>query len=143
MISESSRGASVDFYFFDYDSLKLTTSFAAALLRQFLDALLSDPADKLINPALADHRVACRDASFRYKRLVICAHSLGAVISRRALLDMEARSTGLFCGLNLRVLLFAPAHKGTDLVALGPRCPQRFNPWVPTKHRTLDDPEEV
>jgi pimeloyl-ACP methyl ester carboxylesterase len=119
MIQESPRAEGVDFYFFDYDSLKLSTSFSAALLRQFLDALLADPVRKVINPALLDHHAARRDQAFGYRRLVVCAHSLGAVISRRAILDLESQSVGRFCALDLQMLLFAPAHKGTDLVTLG------------------------
>lgn len=118
-IRDSVKAEGTDFFFFDYDSLSLGATFSAALLRQFIDALLNDPAGLVINPALADQPRFQRDPGFRYERLIVCAHSMGAVVSRRALLDLESEAPGRFHDLRLSLLLFAPAHKGTDLVRLG------------------------
>jgi len=59
-------------------------------------------------------RVTKQAAPRSYTRVAIVAHSLGAVVSRRAILD------GIECGATWpersRLILFAPAHMGTRLL---------------------------
>lgn len=96
------RGA--DLVFFGYDSLWTQTRASADDLRRLLDELASRP-HAFINP-LVDPAEA-RERGFAYRRIVIVAHSFGAVIARWALI-MARRSWTKRCAL----VLFAPAHKG-------------------------------
>jgi hypothetical protein len=86
LIRDSVRAEGTDFFFWGYESVKPTAMFSAALLREFLEALLDLPVRSVINPSLFGART--RDEGFRYEQLVICAHSMGAVVSRRAILDI-------------------------------------------------------
>ncbi len=106
-----------DFLFFGYDGLQQQTTNSAGELLRFLEVFLADPAT-LINATIPSLE---RRASFFYDRVVIVAHSLGAVVTRRALLDARA---GEGSGKSYpwlartRIVLFAPAHMGAYAAAL-------------------------
>lgn len=106
-----------DLYFYGYDSLKRQVAYSAAELSAFLVDLFEKPADVI---ASASRHVADkRPPGFSYKRVVVVCHSLGALIARRALLDI-ARRSGVRPHLgNVRIVLFAPAHLGArDVVEM-------------------------
>ena len=78
-----------DLFFYGYDGLRADMNASAAIFRTFLDRLFGKTAS-----ILADNLPlsASRPSTFRYDELVIAAHSLGAVISRRALLDATRKN---------------------------------------------------
>lgn len=102
-----------DIYFYGYDGLYADVNSSAAIFRGFLDRVLGSTASLLaanLPPA------AERDPRFAYDDLVIVAHSLGAVISRRALLDATTAKHPWVSKVSL--VLFAPAHRGARIVDL-------------------------
>jgi hypothetical protein len=83
-----------------------------------LEALLTTPAVDVVNPSLPTG-ASKRAPAFQYKRLVICAHSLGAVVVRRALLDVLLQQAPWANRLaDVRLLFFAPAHMGARIIKL-------------------------
>ena len=107
------NGQCRDLFFYGYDGLRADMTASAALFRTFLDRLFSNTA-QFVNENLPD--AAKRAPDFEYDELVIAAHSLGAVITRRALLDatrLKAPWT-----TNTKLVLFAPAHKGASVATL-------------------------
>lgn len=106
-----------DFVLFGYDGMRHQASTSASRLLSFLDTFLRDPAE-LINDTIPSLE---KRAAFEYRRVVIVAHSLGAVITRRALLDAHKLHIGgsVMPWLNtIRMVLFAPAHRGAYAAAL-------------------------
>ncbi|MFN8547191.1 MAG: hypothetical protein U0527_04270 [Candidatus Eisenbacteria bacterium] len=110
------KAAGADLVFFGYDSLFSQVGANAQELYKLLDLLITAPSS-FINP-LVDPSEA-RPPSFAYTRVVIVAHSLGAVITRKALLSAHGKN----CTWQGRctLVLFAPAHMGarSPKLALG------------------------
>ena len=102
---EQTRGADVVFYGYDARWSELIAS--TALFEEFLDALATDPAS-ILNSCLAPAHA--RPAVFRYDELIVCAHSLGAVLARGALL--HATQDGKSWPARVKTALYAPAHSG-------------------------------
>lgn len=102
-----------DLFFYGYDGLRAEMTASASLFRDFLDRLFRRTA-AFVNDNLP--AAAQRPANFEYDELVIVAHSLGAVITRRALLD--ATRLGSRWVSKIRLVLYAPAHKGANVAAL-------------------------
>jgi pimeloyl-ACP methyl ester carboxylesterase len=104
--------ADCDFIFFGYDGLTTQANTSATILDDFLTRYLLDPA-AVIN---ARQPVKHGRKTFAYERIVIAAHSLGAVVARRALLQAEQerevddQANGWLT--TIRLVLFAPAHRG-------------------------------
>lgn len=71
-----------DLIFYGYDGLNTTTNANASIFFQFLDRLFEQPLS-IINPSLS--LAAARPNNFRYKKVILAAHSLGAVTCRWAL----------------------------------------------------------
>jgi pimeloyl-ACP methyl ester carboxylesterase len=104
-------GSNHDLVFYGYDSLRGRTNPMALRLLECLEDLMEKPAlfvNSTVDPADA------RACEFKFKRLVVVAHSLGAVVARRALL--HARTKPWLTDTDL--CLYAPAHKGAHLLAL-------------------------
>lgn len=102
----------VDLVFYGYDGLRMRAQNSAIQLRTFLETFLPDPAAH-INKTL---RGQANRRSFEYKRIVLVAHSLGAIVVRRALLDALAKNA-LWVQV-CELVLYAPAHMGADVAAL-------------------------
>jgi pimeloyl-ACP methyl ester carboxylesterase len=103
-----------DFVFYGYDGLYTQANISAQLLHGFLHKLGTKPA-QVINPTLDP---SChRAAAFSYDSILLVAHSLGAVVTRLALLN--ARKTRRPWLTHTQMVLFAPAHMGANTVALG------------------------
>jgi pimeloyl-ACP methyl ester carboxylesterase len=102
-----------DLFFYGYDGLRAEMTASAALFRDFLARLFGRPA-ALVNESLPPEMQ--RQQGFEYHDVVIVAHSLGAVIARRALLD--ATRVGTPWVQNVRMVLYAPAHKGATVAEL-------------------------
>jgi len=94
-----------DLIFFGYDGLRSNALASASFLFDLLDELLTNPSSLLS---------AVRGGSAPYSRCVVVAHSLGAVVSRWALL--RAHDSNCSWLTNIRYLLFAPAHCGGIIV---------------------------
>jgi pimeloyl-ACP methyl ester carboxylesterase len=112
LLQQSSSFSGHDLIFYGYDGLRTRARPSADLLIRFLDALFSDPAG-LVTTSLP--RVN-RPPKFTYKRVVIVAHSLGAVVSRIALVDAIRKRHDWTS--RIRLVLFAPAHQGAHILPL-------------------------
>jgi len=102
-----------DLYFYGYDGLRANMNSSAALFRDFLDRLFQQSAE-FVNHNLPED--AQRPNTFQYDDVLLVAHSLGAVIVRRALLDLTRLDRSWLA--KTRLVLFAPAHKGASIADL-------------------------
>lgn len=113
MLPESTKCRNLDLFFVEYDALRSDLTAIAGIIRDFLDQLFENPANLLsgaIPPSIRS------PSEYRYSSLLIVCHSLGAVISRRALLDATLMSkTWPSC---CKLCLFAPAHRGARVQEL-------------------------
>lgn len=108
-----------DYIFFGYDGLTTQAYISACLLRALLKVVVTPAGlESLLPPSTQKLR------GFKgYNKIRIVAHSLGAVVTRRALLDLwlERQATPSLPPLSpLDFILFAPAHLGAmnvDLLA--------------------------
>jgi len=111
-----------DLFFYGYDGLRADMNASAAIFRTFLDRLFEKTASFLAENLPPSAR---RPTTFQYDELVIVAHSLGAVISRRSLLDAtKERSEWIN---KIRLVLYAPAHKGAKVADLALETVSSFN----------------
>jgi hypothetical protein len=102
-----------DLIFYEYDGLEAELTASANLFYNFLTWLSSSPA-AVINKCL--RKEAQRASNFRYDKVVLVCHSLGAVIARFALL--RATQESLAWAPMIHLVLFAPAHKGARVTEL-------------------------
>jgi pimeloyl-ACP methyl ester carboxylesterase len=141
-ILEQDKVETSDVVFYGYGSLAAPARNSATLFRKFLEAAADGQAPwrSVIGRGGG---VGPRD----YKDILLIAHSLGAVVVRRAALD------GIGVGdewvSRTRLLLFGPAHMGTRLVKLSKMLRSGFGAilsdlFVFARVRTpvLDDLEE-
>jgi alpha-beta hydrolase superfamily lysophospholipase len=117
LLPASKTCAGRDVFFYGYDGLRAELNASACLFRDFLDRLLTKPA-RIANDHLPP--LFQRSSDFVYNDLTIVAHSLGAVIARRALLD--ATKAKLAWASKTKLILFAPAHGGANVVSLALEC---------------------
>lgn len=102
-----------DLYFYGYDGLRAEMTASAALFRSFLDRLFTNT-PQFVNANLSE--AAQRPDAFGYDELLIAAHSLGAVITRRALLDATRLASAWTA--KTKLVLYAPAHRGASVTDL-------------------------
>lgn len=105
--------ANSDLVFLQYESLKTQARANAGRLYILLQKLASNPVE-MINESLP--RKYPRENSFRFKKISLVGHSLGAVLCRQALLDAYKNEESW--GSTTDLILFAPAHMGSHLNAL-------------------------
>jgi pimeloyl-ACP methyl ester carboxylesterase len=105
--------SSYDLLFFGYDGLRSELLASSLLFHKFLAWLFADSV-VAINDSLPSG--VARDRSFGYESVTLVCHSLGAVIARWALL--EATNGGDPWASKVRLVLFAPAHTGANVVRL-------------------------
>lgn len=113
MLTMNHGGVSnADVVFYGYNSTRSHAMLSAGLLRKFLDeAAAYRPAwARLIHPLIGRGKIA------PYDEVVLVAHSLGAPVCRRALLD--AIADGASWPSRATLILFAPAHLGARLIDL-------------------------
>ncbi len=103
----------VDLYFYGYDGLRSELTASAGLFRGFLRRLGTAPGT-LINQTLP--QLLRRPSDFEYTKIVIAGHSLGAVLARRALVDLTKSGESWVSRVSLA--LFAPAHMGATISEL-------------------------
>jgi pimeloyl-ACP methyl ester carboxylesterase len=109
-----------DVFFLDYPSTTSQVPFCANQLRRFLFDVVRNPVSKIINGSLP-RGAPKRNADDRYERVFIVGHSMGAVIARRALLDLDEPAPVVLSDeefATLRLLFFAPAHSGSNVPLL-------------------------
>ena len=105
-----------DYIFYGYDGKTTQANSSALALFNFLDVLLRKPE--------AVHKQSLpfsKRAPFQYERVVVVAHSLGALVTRRALLhaaSMVSSGTPVPWLDSVRMVLFAPAHHGAYVANL-------------------------
>ena len=108
------EAARTDAFFLNYPSTTLSVSTCAREAQEFLHDVLRDPANTIVNPSMPSGGPR-RPPGWRYRRVVVMAHSMGAVVSRRALLDLERGGLSPAEAAAIRLLFFAPAHLGSSL----------------------------
>jgi pimeloyl-ACP methyl ester carboxylesterase len=113
LLPESPSCVGRDLYFYGYDGLRAEMIASASLFRDFLERLFNGT-DQFVNENLPP--AAQRPKGFDYDELIIVAHSLGAVITRRALLDATKKNAAWLS--KARMILYAPAHRGASVVDL-------------------------
>lgn len=114
----------VDLVFFGYDAHYSNVMASSSFLYDFLKDAVAGP-EAIVSALLPKLRA---DRSKGYKRIVLVAHSLGAVVCRWALL--RAVEEKKEWRENVKMLLFAPAHSGSDLGAVASAAFSNV-PWVP------------
>jgi len=107
------RFQDADCIFYGYDGLKTELIASSSLFLDFLHNICSNPAD-FINATLPPS--VQRPTQFHYSSVLIVAHSLGAVITRQALV-FACRQNFHWTSM-VRMALFAPAHMGADVARL-------------------------
>jgi pimeloyl-ACP methyl ester carboxylesterase len=105
-----------DVFFYGYESKGQPAVQSAAELREWLRDLLAQPIGAFTNSLLPV--APPRSVAFAYERVIIAAHSLGAVVARLALLDLSREEALLEPLGRVRLALFAPAHMGADIIPL-------------------------
>jgi len=122
LLPGSAKCSGSDIFFYGYDGLRAEMNSSAAIFREFLDRLFGETKTFLaINLPPSAQRVA----DFKYDKLIIVAHSLGAVISRRALLD-ATRINSVWV-TKTKLILYAPAHKGARVAELAIEVASSFS----------------
>jgi hypothetical protein len=108
-----------DLLFYGYASRPQRMQNIAINLRSHIDAVWADPAT--LGP-VASEALAKREAEPVWTRVLFVAHSLGAVVVRRALLDCCLDETGRYgdehWSRRTSLCLFAPAHSGANVLRL-------------------------
>jgi hypothetical protein len=111
------QAAGCDIISFGYDSVRQTGGESAMELQIFLDKLFVKTS-QVINQSFDDYGSKMRrPENWKYSQIVIAAHSLGACVSRRALLN-QIQSGRNKWEVEIRLAWFAPAHRGAKIGAL-------------------------
>jgi pimeloyl-ACP methyl ester carboxylesterase len=110
MLPQSPAAANLDLLFYNYDGIYSELHASALLFRKIIRDLTNDPGT-LLNPALPV--TIHRSDRFRYRRFVIAAHSLGAVITRSGLLYALENEDEY--PHRCHTIYFAPAHSGAHV----------------------------
>jgi hypothetical protein len=104
--------ATRDIYLYGYESVFQRAYTSALGLLEFLRKLSEEPAEYV---DLITGNASGRGLGWKYQDITIVAHSLGAVVSRLAVVE------GTRAGLPLtpvQLVLLAPAHMGTNVIGL-------------------------
>jgi pimeloyl-ACP methyl ester carboxylesterase len=104
-----------DMLYYAYDSLRRQVRPSGGLFRQFLHDLFTEPV-AIANRAIGE---TFRREPFSYERVTLVAHSMGAVVSRIALIGAYRQREPWLP--RTRLILFAPVHKGArvQMLAMG------------------------
>jgi hypothetical protein len=118
--------ATSDVFFFSYESVSKPLRVNAARLREFLNRIFPVPDSALFQIPLSremaavgiDGNVVLRDVATKYSKLVIAAHSEGAVLVRMVVRDIThemVRELFPTPASDVRVLSEAEVERGADL----------------------------
>jgi pimeloyl-ACP methyl ester carboxylesterase len=136
-----------DAFFVEYESTTTPVPFCAAEFRGFLLDLLREPSTRVVNGSLPEGAPR-RAPGATYGRIVLVGHSMGAVVARRALLELDRDELRPEERDLISMLFFAPAHKGAReigrLVASGlglDRLPggDIIGALLRSRYRSVDD----
>lgn len=105
--------ASTDVVFFGYKSKRQAVVSARELL-ELLSAVLSPSASDLYPSEVG------RRGPINYRKVILVSHSLGALVTRRAL--FMARNQGVNWLARVKFMSFAPAHRGCHMLPLLITC---------------------
>jgi len=109
--------AGCDIVSFGYDSVKQTGGESAMQLQIFLDKLFTETS-RIINRSFDDNGSKVRrPENWKYGQIVLAGHSLGACVSRRALLNQIQAGRNKW-EVEIRLVWFAPAHRGAKIKLL-------------------------
>lgn len=123
-----------DLFFFGYHSLRRSTASSASSLFEFLETVAEEP-EELDNWPV-------RPKGIRYRRIMAVAHSLGAIVSRRAFLMAWERKKDWTARLEL--VLYAPAHLGGRPLKLIPKqMKQGMEFLFPTLEELLEGSDTI
>ncbi len=112
-LRSTNSAAAADAFFLQYPSREHSVAVCGAKVASLLLDVLRAPGPQLAGPSLlAD---APPRGPFNYTRVIVVGHSMGAVVARRALLDLDRDSLTDQDRSRIRLLFFAPAHKGSTL----------------------------
>ena len=115
-LCDDPKCAGWDLYFFGYDGRHTEAASSAAKLEGLLDAMAKSPAD-VFKASTAWQRSA-RVHPATYERVVLVAHSLGAIVARRAMLGGYTRRPQTPWATKVELFLYAPAHLGARVALL-------------------------
>lgn len=127
-LPQSPRCIGSDLIFFQYDSLYRQCATSAAALHTLITQLCADR-QGLIHQTLGFQGIGAQPLA--YQKIVLVAHSTGAVVARKALLRMYRNNEAHAQQVSL--VLFAPAHLGahaSQLMGLLSVIP--YAGWVPS-----------
>jgi alpha-beta hydrolase superfamily lysophospholipase len=113
LLTASQDFAGHDLIFYTYDTMATQAYPSGLLFKQFLDQLVENPLEVRNQKSISG---AIQLEDLYYKRLIIVAHSLGAVVSRVALVEAYREKKDWL--LKTRLILFAPAHRGARVQEL-------------------------
>jgi pimeloyl-ACP methyl ester carboxylesterase len=97
-----------DFFFYGYDSLRQQINFTAAAFHLFIEAVYKEN-DALYGSSIG-RALGLTRKKITYSNIVIVAHSMGAVITRLAIINGIRNSMKWVP--KSKMILFAPAHRG-------------------------------
>jgi pimeloyl-ACP methyl ester carboxylesterase len=109
LLLSDSRWSGWDLFFYGYDSRRVRAGINAQLLETQIENVISSG---YANAWLANDRLQ----NFAYNEIWLVAHSLGAVVTRRAIID-AARRQAAWLG-NSHLICFAPASTGARIEKL-------------------------
>jgi predicted alpha/beta hydrolase family esterase len=104
------RAEASDIVFFGYHSLRSQPALSAGILRSFVDVAAAGATAWNDIVTRATGAAALRN----YEEVLFVAHSLGAPVTRRAILD--GVRAGATWSQKVGMILFAPAHRGAYLI---------------------------
>ena len=107
LIQDSKLFKGIDVVFYGYDSEHRSVNISADEFGKFVNEITSIPSQVFTQ---SFNMPIFRDLNFRYKKIIIVAHSLGAIICRRAMLEAYNIKQNWINYTGM--LLFAPAHSG-------------------------------
>lgn len=107
LLPASPKAADYDLFFYGYNCFSSNTTAEGRLLCDFLTELELSPG-ALLQQSLGLPGVRPQHSS--YGEFILVAHSIGAIVSRRALLFAQGLNRGW--GTRTRMIFFAPAHRG-------------------------------
>lgn len=112
LLQQDDKCAGHDLIFYGYDGLTTRASYSAKDLAEFLEKLSDYPAQIFSNSL----KNQSRPNDFKYESILIVAHSLGAIVSRYAVLDGVRNNKSW--PSSIRFVFFAPAHRGAQIIKL-------------------------
>ena len=109
LIGQYKEFGKCDVIFYGYDGLNVAAEYSAIKFKKFIDDMFFKPFSFIAKDI---KKFGKRPDNFRYKKILLVAHSLGAIITRRALLN--GKNENLLWVDNTKMILFAPAHNGAS-----------------------------